>query len=127
MATLFFKDMTVPHEDSPGSMRVRLHNEERLGEIVCEFAGALQHQRIGRHLASRLGSAWCHAKVEFATDSPLDGDGFERSVPRAWLLRLVNSRKVGADAGGVDANIAAPMARRGADVDATFRARLGAP
>src|SRR4029077_12320472 len=39
--------------------------------------------------------------------------------------RLVKSREVGADAGGVDAKIAAPMARRGAHVDATSRVRLG--
>jgi len=39
----------------------------------------------------------------------------------------VKSRKVGADAGVVDAKIAAPMARRGAHVDATSRARLGDP
>src|ERR1700737_824657 len=45
----------------------------------------------------------------------------------AWLLRLVKSREVGADAGGVDAKIAAPMARRGAHVDATSRAGLGDP
>jgi transposase InsO family protein len=45
----------------------------------------------------------------------------------AWLLRLVKSREVGADAGGVDAKIAAPMARRGAHVDATSRVRLGDP
>src|SRR5438132_12099899 len=60
-------------------------------------------------------------------DSPQDGDGFELLVPLsvARLLRVVKSREVGADASGVDAKIAAPMARRGAHVDATSPVRPG--
>src|SRR6266478_4256416 len=62
-------------------------------------------------------------EANFVADSLLEERRFEPSVPPlvAWLLHLVKSREVGADAGGVDAKITAPMARRGARVDATCR------
>ena len=43
----------------------------------------------------------------------------------ARLLRIVKSGEVDADAGGVDAKIAAPAALGGAHDDAASRARLG--
>src|SRR5438128_1143942 len=62
-----------------------------------------------------IGDARRRSLGNSGTDSPVEEDGFEPSVPPlvAWLFRLVKSREVGADAGGVDAKIAAPMARRG--------------
>src|SRR6516164_9075201 len=71
---------------SSEAARAKLSRTSR-GERTCPPASKAPRRRGG----NLVGKA-AFAQIEFATDSPLEGDGFEPSVPRRRLSGLSTSR-----------------------------------